>query len=326
MKNIFIDSQVWLSLYDFSSDDLDQFGKLDDLIDKDVKIYLTRQVVDEVNRNRENKIKDALSQFNKLSVQIPNLCKGYDEHNTFAKSVRLMKEAHKELLVKVAADIEVGKLHADVVIKNIFSKLSIIERNTDIVNQSVFRYNIGNPPGKDKSYGDAINWLTLLNVVPDGEDLYFICGDKDFRSVLSDNRMNGYLYNEWNVIKKSEVILYKSLTDFFNLHLKHIELKTENYKNALIEQLRDSYSFANTHSVIARLSVFSSWSEDQVIALLKAADTNGQVSSIITDSDISSFYESILRGREEKILQISDLHWIMKKLGYKIPGKQEEEI
>ena len=60
MKNLFIDSNIWLSLYHFSNDDLAQFMKLKDLIGVDFNILLPEQVVDEVNRNRENKIKDAL--------------------------------------------------------------------------------------------------------------------------------------------------------------------------------------------------------------------------------------------------------------------------
>ena len=78
MKHLFLDSQIWLSLYDFSSDDLDQFSKLNELIDNDVSIYLTMQVREEVLRNRENKIKAALSKYKEIGgIQIPNLCKGY---------------------------------------------------------------------------------------------------------------------------------------------------------------------------------------------------------------------------------------------------------
>ena len=39
MKNLFIDSNIWLSLYHFTSDDLTQFEKLKDFLDKDIKLY-----------------------------------------------------------------------------------------------------------------------------------------------------------------------------------------------------------------------------------------------------------------------------------------------
>ena len=40
MKNIFFDSNIWLSLYAFAKDDLNQFTKLSDLIGRDVTILL----------------------------------------------------------------------------------------------------------------------------------------------------------------------------------------------------------------------------------------------------------------------------------------------
>jgi len=324
MKNVFIDSQVWLSLYDFSSDDLDQFSKLNELIDKDVKIYLTEQVVEEVKRNRDSKIKESLSLFNKINIQIPNLCKGYEEYKTFMSLAKKLHSSHKDLLNKVESDIEVEKLHADNVINDIFGKLIIIDRTPEIVNKSILRYNIGNPPGKDKSYGDAINWITLLDVVPDGEDMFLISSDKDFRSVLYDNRLNKFLAKEWKERKSSEIFLYRSLTEFFNLHLKDIELKTENLKNALIEQLRQSFNYANTHTVIKKLSEYTSWTTDQAIELLRVADSNSQVRDIINDPDVDGFFSSVLQDKLDHVFAIEDLHWILKKIGYDSPQLLDE--
>jgi PIN domain len=155
MKNVFIDSQVWLSLYDFSSDDLEQFRKLNDLIDEDVKIYLTQQVYEEVKRNRENKIKESLSKFRSFNIQIPNLCKGYDEYRTFKTLAENMQNTHRDLIKKVESDIQVERLHADYVINEIFEKLKIIERSDVLINKAIIRYDIGNPPGKERSYGDG---------------------------------------------------------------------------------------------------------------------------------------------------------------------------
>lgn len=60
MKNLFIDSNIWLSLYHFTSDDLTQFEKLKDFLDKDIRLWIPHQVYDEVLRNREAKIQDLL--------------------------------------------------------------------------------------------------------------------------------------------------------------------------------------------------------------------------------------------------------------------------
>ena len=69
MKNLFLDSQIWLDLYSFSNDDLTQFKKLKDMLGTDIHLFVTEQVKNEVKRNRENKIKAALSQFQELKIQ-----------------------------------------------------------------------------------------------------------------------------------------------------------------------------------------------------------------------------------------------------------------
>ena len=326
MKHLFLDSQIWLSLYDFSSDDLDQFSKLNDLIDNDVSIYLTRQVFEEFSRNRENKINEALSKYKAISIKIPNLCKGYAEYSTFKELSKQFQEGHKNLLRKIESDIESQSLHADKVIQEIFAKLKIIERTEDLVNRSIIRYEIGNPPGKDKSYGDSINWETLLEIVPTGEDLFFVSADKDFRSVLNENRLNQYLYNEWKDKKKSDIHFYKSLTEFFNRHLKDIELKTENHKNQLIESLANSGTFANTHAIVSKLAEYTSWNDDQIVALLKAASDNNQIYGIISDDDIYSFYRTILSGKVDQLLKNDELIWILERIGYKKSEQSESVI
>jgi hypothetical protein len=325
MKTVFIDSQIWLSLYDFSKDDLDQFAKLNDLIGKDIEIILTSQVKDEVRRNRENKIKESLIQFRNLNIVIPNLCKGYNEYITFKEIYRNLQTIHKELVNKIESDIEVEKLHADIVKNTIFEKVKSINRTDEIINQAKIRFDIGNPPGKNKSYGDSINWILLLKSIPEGNELFFISNDKDYRSVVNDERMNQFLIDEWKKIKKSDIYFYKSLTDFFNLHLKHIELKTENMKNTLIEKLRKSGAFNNTHSIISKLVEFTSWTDDQVIALLKTAESNSQVWGIIGDPDLKQFFDRLISPRIDFLLENKDLEWILRKAGYKNSSSDSDD-
>ena len=45
MKNLFIDSNIWLSLYHFTNDDLVQFGKLKELNGTDIKLFVPQQVM-----------------------------------------------------------------------------------------------------------------------------------------------------------------------------------------------------------------------------------------------------------------------------------------
>jgi hypothetical protein len=50
---------------------------------------------------------------------------------------------------------------------------------------------LGNPPGKPGSCGDAVNWEALLQGCPNGEDLELVSEDRDYASPLDDTRMSG---------------------------------------------------------------------------------------------------------------------------------------
>ena len=315
--NLFIDAQIWLSIYDFSSDNHEQFSKLYDLIEEDIKVYLPEQTVEEVKRNRENKISTALNQFNKINIQIPNLCKGYDEYKSFQELVDHLQIMHKDLLKKIEEDIMNRNLFADTILDKIFSKISVLPRTDIVLQKAYWRYNMGNPPGKDRSYGDAINWEILLDNVPFGEDIFFVSSDKDYKSVLDDNRFNQYLLDEWKDRKKSDLFYYKSLTEYFRLHLKDIELKTDIQKNSLISQLGYCGSFAGTHSIISKLSCFSSWTDEQITQLLQSANRNNQVWAIINDFDIQTFFDNILKDKIHLFRGKGEFSWILERLGYK---------
>ena len=70
--------------------------------------------------------------------------------------------------------------------RDFFDGLEFISSSEELVNRAIVRFNTGNPPGKDRKYGDAINWETLLESVPCGEDLFFISADKDYASILKN--------------------------------------------------------------------------------------------------------------------------------------------
>lgn len=55
MKYVFIDTNVWLSLYHFTNDDLSQFEKLKDMLGESINLIIPQQVYNEIIRNREAK-------------------------------------------------------------------------------------------------------------------------------------------------------------------------------------------------------------------------------------------------------------------------------
>lgn len=184
MKYVFIDTNVWLSLYHFTNDDLSQFEKLKDMLGESINLIIPQQVYNEIIRNREAKIIDALKSFELEMPKYPAFCKGYDEFEQLQKDIYSVAKRFNEFKKKIESHVISEKLPADNTIQTFFSCVDIIPCD-DYVNKAYNRYRIGNPPGKDNKYGDAINWECLLDTVPLGENLYFISADKDYRSLVS---------------------------------------------------------------------------------------------------------------------------------------------
>ena len=67
-------------------------------------------------------------------------------------------------------------------------------------------------------------------------------------------------------------------------------------KNSLIDELKNSTSFMNTHNIIAGLSQFDKWSAEQKEGLVLAAIDNQQVFWLLGDGDVSAFYGKLVEG------------------------------
>lgn len=273
--------------------DLTQFQKLKDLMGNEICLWIPQQVYDEVFRNREAKINDALKSFEVKECNYPIFCQQYSEFQQFHEDFQNLIQRHKEWRKKIEDDVRYQRLPADETIRLLFRAVDLIPCDS-FIEKAYTRYRIGNPPGKDNKYGDAINWECLLSRIPDGEDLYFISADKDYRSTLYEDKFNPFLENEWKEKKKSNIHFYKDLTSFFKEHAKDILLKTETEKTQLIKQLQESGSFMTTHVIIGAMNKYSNWTTEQIEDICLAAEDNTQVKWVLEDDDVFKFYTKLL--------------------------------
>jgi predicted nucleic acid-binding protein len=80
MKRLLIDTNIYLSFYHYSNDDLEELKKLVVLIDqREIKLYVPEQIKLEFQRNRANKIADALKRLRdqNLNFRFPQISKEY---------------------------------------------------------------------------------------------------------------------------------------------------------------------------------------------------------------------------------------------------------
>lgn len=290
--HVFIDTNIFLSFYHYSNDELDA---LHDVFANhehgSATVYVTEQVRDEFVRNRDNKIKDALKKFNdsKLNPQFPSFMKGYEEYEKIRELAKEVKKLNKEILKKVNKQISEEKLPADELIANIFEESSVTKITRKRFSAARMRVSRGNPPGKNGSVGDALNWEILLEKVPEGNDVHIVSADGDFYSNLNEHRPNDFLVKEWESRKDANVFVYHALSEFTKEHFDGVAFSYDKDKEELIEKLGRSGNFARTHDLIGKLEKYQYFSIKEVKRILDAAVENDQFGWIVTDCDVSDF-------------------------------------
>src|SRR6266542_4983915 len=127
---LFIDTNIFLSFYHLTSEDLEELRKLGVLLEqKEVTLYLTDQVKAEFRRNRELKIADALKRLaeQRLNSQFPQMCKDYSEYRELRDLQKNYEIAHSVLLKGISRDVAAQTLKADKTIQELFSKATSLE-------------------------------------------------------------------------------------------------------------------------------------------------------------------------------------------------------
>lgn len=308
MITLFIDTNVLLSFYHLSSDDIEELKKLVALVENNqVELIFTEQVRDELKRNRSGKIADALRGLRaaKFELSYPVFAKSYEEYKTLRELLKKADQAHSELLKKIDDDAESSTLSADPIVSDLFAKARVLEITDDIYLRALRRVRLGNPPGKEQSLGDAVNWEALLENIPKGTSIYLVSGDKDFQDQRIRDQFNQFLNDEWVTTKASTVLFYTKISDFFADNYPDIKIASEVAasieRNLIVDELEGSRSFAQTHGVIDRLEGQAAFSPMQVRRLLHIAKTNSQVSWILSDRDVHTFYTSLANRCTEKL-------------------------
>lgn len=318
--HVFIDTNILLNFFHFTKEDIDALSNVFASHEHGAAtVHLTEQVCDEFLRNRENKIKDALKKFKdvKFAAQLPAFMKQYEEYDLIRKKSAELQELAKAISQKVDVDVIENGLLTDALIKDIFNKSNPIATTPELFGKAHMRMSLGNPPGKNGSVGDAVNWMALLEAVPNGEDLHVISEDGDFYSAIDENRPHPFLKQEWKSKKQAEVFVYRTLSSFLKMHFDGVAFSYDKTKDALIESLAKSGSFADTHYLIEKLEQFGYFSLNEVQRILSAALVNNQFGWIVDDPDVYTFLNRVAVSRMGTLTDIAQIELLQKMLDNK---------
>jgi hypothetical protein len=302
--NLFLDSNIWLSFYFYSREEIEAFWKLADLMEEGwVTLFLPQQVRDEVRRNRDRVVANALEPLTAVetTLEIPRLGEEHEEAEALRRALLEYRQARARLLDRILEDYGRRDLPADRFIDRLFGAARPVPVTDDVLARARARYDLGNPPGKEGSYGDAVNWECLLAAVPDGEDLFFITRDSDFYSRTSRDDFSPFLDAEWAERKRSRILFFNRLSAFCCDQLPHFRFATDVEKDLLVSELVESPSFVVTRRTLSRLARVPKLSDAQVEAVVDAALANPQIHWIARYPEVGGPLLRLVEGREEAV-------------------------
>ncbi len=301
--HVFIDTNIFLSFFAYTNDDIEELKKLVGLIKNDkIELYLTKQACREFARNRESKIVQALGEFAKIGLPgLPRLMAHYPKGGAYSKAVKELKKTHNDLVVKAKADALAEEFPADKLFAAIMNAEDPLDENEKVLANARLRTERNDPPGKAGSFGDRLNWELLLNAAPKETDLHVVSKDGDFGSSIDATKSHPVLAKEWKSENGGTLYLHTELGALIAAHFPDIKLATDIERRDAIYALVRSGSFASTHSAIAKLNSFVDLlTAPEVDELVECAVKNGQVGWIGKDPDVQGFFSKIVPLRWDK--------------------------
>jgi hypothetical protein len=225
---LLIDTNILLSFYSLAPEDLAEIRQLQgEVAAAKVQLVTTTQIGNEFYRNREQRLEGALKPLvnQVLNPQLPPLCAPYSElAATLQRAMQQYERAQGALVAAINGDIRAKALVADRLVADLLAGSQCLTLDPQIIQQAQLRMAMGNPPGKNNSLGDALNWECLLTALPAGATLALVSGDKDYASALNEEEFNGFLQDEWQRRNGGQLLFYRRLGAFFRDRLPHISL------------------------------------------------------------------------------------------------------
>ncbi|WP_354133738.1 PIN domain-containing protein [Bradyrhizobium sp. S3.9.1] len=154
MITLFIDTNVLLSFYHLTSEDIEELKKLVALVEsKDIELIVPKQVENEFWRNRGAKIVDAMKKLReaKFNASFPSFSKDYGEYAEIREFLKKADKLHADLVSKITTDAKKMSLAADEIVTGLFKKATKPAFVQEHYLSALMRTRLGNPPGKDES-------------------------------------------------------------------------------------------------------------------------------------------------------------------------------
>lgn len=303
--HIFIDANILVSFFEIKPGSLSDLEKLISVVKLGkATLWLPEQTKREFWRNREKNIKKSIQEFEQGQSlgNAPLLVRENPQFADLTKKAKEVDELKRSIAKAIKGEIDAQTTYADNIIRKLFEISKPINTDEDeIFNAAWRRAQCHLPPGKSDDIGDRLCWVGLLNTLPDSAVLHIVSDDTDYKNEGFSDGMRPYLEYEWKQKKNGEVKLWERTSQFLSANFPDAENAIEMEKLILAKGLKASFSYANTHQVIAQLSTLGNFNSEQSRLISEALIENSQVRDIRLDADVNAFYLGFIESYKDKL-------------------------
>jgi hypothetical protein len=238
MQLLFIDANIYLRFYDSNQPEYKKL--LTTVVEVKDAIFITEQLVSEVNRNKLDVFQSGCSDEVMDDSLKSRILPAHFDHTSptaikeWNKKREELEETTKRLATEKVAihDNLLSEISAsqDVVSKELQKVFSSAKKSTEEqMQRAILRKRLGNPPGKPHDpLGDQISWEQLLDSVSGTADLWIISNDRDyFNAYRGKCYLSPYLSSEIHNAAKhiKNVKCFNKLTDGLKDYNDHLSMK-----------------------------------------------------------------------------------------------------
>jgi hypothetical protein len=211
MKEIFIDANIYMNFFDSNKPELKRL--LDSLVEIKDSLFISSQIVDEVNRNKLDVAQRSLgNHFNNLSninknnkqINLPehleigstSLQAWNSQSNKIYKENEKLYEELEDIIKKTLKEIMCSNDKVSQIFHLLFKDAVVASEHE--IQEARYRREVGNPPGKPNDpLGDQISWEQFKNFSRNSENILIITNDRDYYTDFKGEiYLNSFLYNE----------------------------------------------------------------------------------------------------------------------------------
>ncbi|MDB5156671.1 MAG: hypothetical protein JWR50_1378 [Mucilaginibacter sp.] len=193
MNLLYIDTNIYLRFYD--TNQIEYKKLLKSLVELKSNIFITKQIVDEINRNKLSVFKSSTDNYKKqiaitktflpehLEDNInPQISSWNNQRKEIETAIKVSNDNFALIIKDIMTNISKSQ---DTVSKELIPITSYGEiADLDTIERAELRKQIGNPPGKvADSLGDQLSWEQLLLKVKEVTTLWIISHDYDYYTI-----------------------------------------------------------------------------------------------------------------------------------------------